>query len=507
MLKKLLVSSLLAVAFISSALADSPFISGGGRGGACTNCATVTGTPAVGDMLYGTSGTTFGLLTEASGALGWVVTWGATGPTWTFASGHVGNGQSGNYSIASTDLAKLVIANGSTAQTITLPSAVTAGSGWYFILEMAGTANQFSGTLANKTLTVTATSAQTIDGGAANGSIFTYPGDLRYIISDGANWITKLIRGGYVQINTGDSPATFTHPTSWTRAQAICYGGGGSGGGGIGGAAAGTNRSGGGGGGGGGRMDRAFSPSDLTVATSTVTVGAGATSVGTAGSGGNGGNGTNGIASTWVTNSITLLTVGRGGGGAGGGQTAATGGGGGGGGGITNGGNATTSTGGTAGTGIMWTSGAGGNGAASGGGGAAGAGGAGGDTAGASLRNGGTSNWAPAGGGGGGGCDTGATCSAGGAGGNSSDSASTTGGGGAGGAAAGTNAGTPGSNGDTTHGATGGGGGGANNGGTAGAGAAGGVPGGGGGGGGGGNTIGGAGGAGGAGACRFWYQP
>lgn len=227
------------------------------------------------------------------------------------------NAQTTNYTVLASDFAGQVKFTGSSASTFTLPAASSVGPGFWFTGQHAGTGS----TGANKKLTY-APASGTIDGVA---SFVTYPGDTRRIWSDGTNWFSTLIVGGYIEIVVADSPFTLSIPTgaNWHRASIL--GGGGSGGGGRRGAASGA-RSGGTGGGGGACVQADFITADLGTSV-TVTIAAIATG-GSAASGNDqpGGNGNPGNNTTFGT----LITAYGGGAGLGGGAANQSGGGGGG---------------------------------------------------------------------------------------------------------------------------------------------------------------------------------
>jgi hypothetical protein len=400
------------------------------------------------------------------------------------------NVQTGNYSIAASDRGKIVEFTGSSASTITLLAAATAGDGWWCILKHSGTGT----TAATKKLALSGT----LDGVA---SAAVYPGDTRIIQSDGSSLTSVLLAGGYIQILNSDSPFTLTTPPGLAKHTAELWAGGAGGGSGRRGAAGGIRAAGSGGGGGAYNtitLTTADMGASVTVTVAGTAAGGAAIAVDTT----NGANGTVGGNTTFGS----LLTA-FGGGAGFGGQAASNSGGTGGG---------TTEVGQTGGAGAVRGGGAlttNVMGAFAGGGSNAGVagqpsgwGGSGGGGVVASVAGtvGGATSKGGRGGGGGGALDAANVARAGGAGG-----AGTTngGGGGAGGAATGAN-GTAGTAGPTIEGpGTGGGGGGAGA-------AAGGSGGNGGiacGGGGGAASVNGnnsgAGGSGGAGLVRYWYNP
>jgi hypothetical protein len=420
---------------------------------------------------------------------------------------------SATHAIVAGDAGYIIQMTGATAADIAVTCADTAatlGNGFCFYLEHAGTGT--SG--ANKKLVFTPTTS-TIDGAA---TITTYPGDLRLITSNGTNWESKLIRGGFIDITVADSPYTFTIPTGFTTLDMMACGGGGGGGGGRG-SAGGAIRGGGGGGGGASVSRLTFRPSDLTAA-AICAVGAG----GAAGAGGSTADGANGSIGTETTVEVSSVSVLLGERGGGGGKGTILGGSGGGGAGQTGQGTdadgttaglggpclkafpyiaaSTRDPGGSGGGGMHYTDGSSSTVCVASWGG--GGGGACGGSGGADARQGGNSYSSCGGGGGGGGISAGDFPWAGGHGGGIASLGS-----GVGGLPGNTSgsAGTTAAVGAVGNGGPGGGGGGSNTAGTGGAGAAGTRPGGGGGGGGGGTTTGGAGGAGGDGCIRIWYYP
>lgn len=101
-----------------------------------------------------------------------------------------------DYTVLSTDQAKIINANctGGTF-TVTLPSAVSVGDGWFITIKHNGTANQVK---------ISAVSSQTIDD--AVGRVLSYENESLTLCSDGANWnITSHTR----QINSNTSNVFF----------------------------------------------------------------------------------------------------------------------------------------------------------------------------------------------------------------------------------------------------------------------------------------------------------
>lgn len=96
------------------------------------------------------------------------------------------NPQSGNYQTVAGDRGKLIVANGSAAQTITLDSVATPTDG-AFSIENANT----GATVAARTVTLTPSSG-TIDAAA---SLATFPGWIGTVAFDGTNWVSKTLRG------------------------------------------------------------------------------------------------------------------------------------------------------------------------------------------------------------------------------------------------------------------------------------------------------------------------
>lgn len=403
--------------------------------------------------------------------------------------------KTGSYTVVAADRGS-VVAIGTNAVTLTLTAASTLGNGFWFI------AANDNGTGSQNAMTIDPNGSETIDGVTTSTD---YSGAVRLVYTDGSNWFSRIIRGGYIAFGANGN---FIMPNAVTSLRIEGWGGGGGGGGGQSGATA-TARTGGTGGGGGAYYNFTTASSLWGGSGATIAVVVG--SAGTAGTGTSGASGGNGGAGGNTTFGGGLIAAG-GGGGAGGAGAAR---GGGTGAGKWKAGN-TAPTAASAGGGNPTTNVAG---AGEAGGGsttnvntnpmpAQYGGGAGGGTltAGGAGGPGGTSGFGGAGGGGGAGITTGNAAAAGGAGGATNTWSTTGGGGGAGGTTSGT-AGTAGS-GNNLSGGPGGGGGGTNGTSTCGAGGDGGVPG---GGGGGGaacltGTAGGVGGAGGRGELRIWYS-
>lgn len=405
--------------------------------------------------------------------------------------------KTGAYTVVAADRGS-VVAIGTNSVTLTLTAAATLGNGFWFI---AANDNVLGST---NTLTVDPNASETIDGVTTSTD---YSGASRLIYTDGSNWFSRILAGGYVAFTANGN---FIVPNGAKQIVTDAFGGGGGGGAGQSGATA-TARTGGTGGGGGSRPGPTARPASAygtNGATLAVVVG----TAGTAGTGSSGASGGNGGAGG--STSLAGITLAAGGGGGAGGAGAARGGGTGAGGpypgntaptaASAGGANASTNvtgvgiSGGGSTTNVNTNpmSGQYGGGA---GGGTLTAGGAGG--------RGGTSLYAGGGGGGGAGITTGNAAAAGGAGGAGATFLTAGGSGGAGGNNTGTS-GTAGAAGANDFGGSGGGGGGTNGTSTCGAGGAGGAPS---GGGGGGaacltGTAGGSGGAGARGELRIWYS-
>ena len=422
-----------------------------------------------------------------------VVTVDAKGRVTALTSANIASGpailsrsaRASNTILAAADLGTWVDATAAYTQTLTAPA--TLGAGWWCYLK---------NDTADGTTVLGVTSATgNIDGIVGTTGLTMYSGDTRLLTTDGNNFYTAIVHGGYAKFTpTGGS---FIVPTGIESATVVCVGSGGQGGGGFSGSGA-ANLSGGAGGGGGAVSQSIIRASDLGSAgsTITVTVGAGGSSQGAAGSPGTAGQ------DGALTSFGSLLKAGGGGGGG-------------------NGASASSSSGGAGGSNIASAAGASASGpngnpgiggqACSGGssssGGSAewgGASGAGRTASGIAGNPGGTSIYGGPAGGSGGGCST-TTGLGGGAGG--ATQAYTTGGGPAGGTGGATT--TKGGDGSFTGpycGTAGAGGGSGSTGVTGKAGGAGSIGAGGGGGGSSANTTGGGGGAGGAGECRVWYQ-
>lgn len=108
-----------------------------------------------------------------------------------------------DYTIVDGDQTKIINANPTGASfTLTLPSAVTVGDGWFVTVKHVGSAN---------TVTITGVSAQTIDGSSSR--ILSAQYEQVTIVSDGANWhVTtyshpSLDHGKFLgRTTTGDGP-------------------------------------------------------------------------------------------------------------------------------------------------------------------------------------------------------------------------------------------------------------------------------------------------------------
>lgn len=217
-----------------------------------------------------------------------------------------------NYTIVAADRGYTIELNTNSA-TFTLSSPSTLGEGWWCIVKN-------NNAVGVNTLTVTPSSG-TIDGVSSSTD---YPGAVRTIYCDGANFRTILNNGGVAMFTAS---GTFVAPNNFSRARVILQGAGGGGGAGQSGATA-TARMGGTGGGGGARIERDAMPSEFGAAgtSNTVTVGTGGTG-GTGVSGASGGNGTVGGNTSFTFQGLVTTMTAYGGGGGKGGAGAAAGGG------------------------------------------------------------------------------------------------------------------------------------------------------------------------------------
>lgn len=245
----------------------------------------------------------------------------AANPIWANASAGAATmtrtAKTSNYTLVAGDQGNIIAFTGSTTITFAVTAAATLGSGWWCIVENAGT-----GAANNGQLVVDPNSSETIDGVT---TLTTYPGDVRIINCDGSNFTTELIEGGYVQYTVAGAN-TFTVPTRVTQFYVEVWGAGGGGGGGSR-QTDGAARVGGSGGGGGACVYAYFTGAALSTS-QTVTIGTG----GNAGTGATA-DGTNGVDGSAGGNTTlgSLLTAYGGAGGFKGTGSAATSGGSGGG--------------------------------------------------------------------------------------------------------------------------------------------------------------------------------
>lgn len=181
-----------------------------------------------------------------------------------------------DYTILSTDIGKTIELTGGTSRTFTTPAAATVGAGWYCTVKNSGD-DTAAGTDPVK-LTIDGNASETIDGVT---TVTEYMGGALRIVTDGSNWFTIRVSGGFARfVQTG----SFIEPTKVTQKNIAAYGGGG------GGSRSNIGTSTFGTGGGGGACRRGVIPSFTVNTSTTATVGAGgagATSVNT--NGGNGG--------------------------------------------------------------------------------------------------------------------------------------------------------------------------------------------------------------------------
>lgn len=103
-----------------------------------------------------------------------------------------------NYTVLTTDSAKIIAVNCSGGDvTLTLPSAVTAGDGWFVTVQHAGSANQtLIATVSSQTISSGVTSYSTVMALALNGEEVT-------IVSDGGNWRVISHTGPHIKIAQG----------------------------------------------------------------------------------------------------------------------------------------------------------------------------------------------------------------------------------------------------------------------------------------------------------------
>lgn len=106
-----------------------------------------------------------------------------------------------NYTVVPTDQNKIFAGNSTSGTiTLTLPSAVTVGTGWGVTIQHAGSANQ---------VIIATTSSQTITGGVTSygtNLALSFSGEEAYIVSDGTNW--RCAR--YVPANIKRAQGTLT---------------------------------------------------------------------------------------------------------------------------------------------------------------------------------------------------------------------------------------------------------------------------------------------------------
>jgi hypothetical protein len=174
------------------------------------------------------------------------------------------NVQTGAYAPTTTDQAKIVSFIGASGDaTWTIVAGATNGANWWCILDNPTT----------HTITLLVTT-NTIDGYAGATGFKMYPGETRLCRCDGTNYITRVLKGFWINTQT---TFTFSVPPGYQAFDCEIWGGGG--GGKV--AAAGSN----GGGGGGSYNCGIITAANMGSTTQTCTVGAGgnATSSPTAG--------------------------------------------------------------------------------------------------------------------------------------------------------------------------------------------------------------------------------
>jgi hypothetical protein len=233
---------------------------------------------------------------------------------------------SSSFSIGADDIGSIVEFTGSSASTVTIPSAATLGANFWCILKHSGT----GATALARRLVISGT----LDGVSGPA---VYPGDSRILQSNGSVVTSVLLTGGTIEVEASDSPFEFIKPTAARLFDIDLRGGGG--GAGCGGLGAASTALSGGGAGGGGASRRASLLSSALAATETITIGAGGLGGATSGDSGAAGG---------TTSLGSLLRAHGGGGGRFGGTVGA---GGGGGGGDNNPGTTSTGVGGGAGGG------------------------------------------------------------------------------------------------------------------------------------------------------------
>ena len=112
-------------------------------------------------------------------------------------------GKTADYTVLTTDLGKQLMLTGSTTRTFTLPSAVTAGEGWYIYLACGTSSN-------DAYLQVNPVSSQTFNQGAA--AVQLRRGQDTLLVSDGANWIMYGKNQLIASNQAGTTAASVTYP-------------------------------------------------------------------------------------------------------------------------------------------------------------------------------------------------------------------------------------------------------------------------------------------------------
>ncbi len=199
-------------------------------------------------------------------------------------AGTARSSRSSNTILAQTDFGKFIVATAAYTQTLT--AAATMGSGWWCFIKNEAP----NGTNDPAPLVIDPNGAETIDGLT---TLTMYSGDTRLLLTDGSNWFTYLLAGGYARFTGQAAFDTWTKPSQITNVRVRVVGGGGGGGGGA--SSVNTAKGGGAGGGAGGSTEKSFSASYLpaTVGIEAISVAAGG---GGGGFGGPAGAGSNGIA-------------------------------------------------------------------------------------------------------------------------------------------------------------------------------------------------------------------